>query len=79
MGERYADFVNSYRVDDHVLLGIRGGWSGERWSIYAEVRNVLDEDYIANHDVRDIAAPDAAILNPGAPLSAYVGVRWRRR
>lgn len=77
VGDRYADFANSYLVDGYSLLGARGGWSGETWGIFFEIANLLDEHYIANHVVRDVAAPDDAILNPGAPLSAYVGVRWR--
>ncbi|HET6630490.1 MAG TPA: TonB-dependent receptor [Woeseiaceae bacterium] len=79
VGDRYADFANSYRVDGYSLVGMRGGWSGDTWSVFAEAGNLLDAQYIANHAVRDIAAPDEAILNPGAPLSAYVGIRWRLR
>lgn len=77
VGRRYADFANRYEVGSYTLLGLRAGFSGERWSFYADVRNLLDEDYIANHSVRDVAAPDDPILNPGAPLSAYVGVRYQ--
>jgi iron complex outermembrane receptor protein len=77
VGARHADFANRYRIEGYALVGLRGGWSGERWSVYAEIRNLLDEDYVASHDVRDIAAEDAAILNPGTPRAAYAGVRWR--
>ena len=77
VGDRYADFANNYPVDGHALVGARGGWSGERWGIFVEIANLLDENYIASHDVRDVAGPDDAILTPGAPLSAYLGVRWR--
>ncbi len=76
-GERYADFANTYEVERYALLGARAGWSGDRWSVFAEVRNLLDEEYIANHNVRSIAAPDAEILNPGTPRSVFAGVRWR--
>ncbi len=77
VGDRYADFANRYAVDGYALLGARGGWSGDTWSVFVEVNNLLDEHYIANHVVRDIAGADDAILNPGAPLSAYAGIRWR--
>ncbi|HEX7071606.1 MAG TPA: TonB-dependent receptor, partial [Rhodothermales bacterium] len=76
-GRRYADFANRYSVDSYALLGLRAGFSGERWSVYADVRNLLDESYIANHSVRNIAAPGDPILNPGAPLSAYLGIRYQ--
>lgn len=75
IGERYADFSNSYRVDSYQLLGLRAGFDAERWGLFVECRNLLEEDYIATFSVRDSAAPDAAILNPGAPLSVYAGLR----
>jgi iron complex outermembrane receptor protein len=75
VGDRYADFVNSYTVDSYHLLGLRAGWSDDRWTVYADLRNLSDERYVANHSVRNIATPDDAILNPGEPLSAYFGVQ----
>ncbi len=77
IGDRYADFANTYAVDDYALLGLRGGWSTQHWSAYAELGNVLDEEYIAYSAVRNVAAEDAAILYPGAPRSIYVGVSYR--
>ncbi|HLT92729.1 MAG TPA: TonB-dependent receptor [Woeseiaceae bacterium] len=77
VGDRWADFANGYRIDGHALAGLRGGWSGERWSFWLEVRNLFDERWIASHDVRDIAATDAAILYPGEPRSVYAGLRRR--
>lgn len=75
IGERYADFVNTYKVDAYTLLGLRAGWSGGKWRVFIDVQNLQDEDYIASHGVRDIAGADAEILNPGAPLSAYLGIQ----
>jgi iron complex outermembrane recepter protein len=75
IGERYADFVNSYRIGSYGLLGVRGGFSGEGWEVFAELRNLLDRKYVANVGVQNEAAPDAAILYPGAPISAYAGLR----
>ena len=67
VGKRYADFVNSYTVDSYNLLGFRAGWDRDTWRVWAEVHNVLDENYIATTGVRNVAAPDAEILNPGMP------------
>jgi len=75
VGARYADFMNTYKVDAYELLGLRGGFSAQRWEVFAEVRNILDEDYIATLNVRDRAGDDAEILFPGAPRSAYAGFR----
>ena len=75
VGRRYADFANTYRVDSYGLLGLRGGYAGKTWELFGEVRNLLDEDYIATVSVLDVASPNARVLYPGAPLSAYVGLR----
>lgn len=77
IGKRYADFVNSYEVDGYNLLGFRAGWDSNTWRVYAEFRNVLEAHYIATIGVRDVAANDAEILNPGEPRAAFVGVQAR--
>lgn len=74
---RYADFSNSYTVDSYHLLGLRTGYTQERWEVFGEIRNLTDEDYIAMFSVRDSAGPTDAILTPGEPRSAYVGVKLR--
>ncbi|HSG64853.1 MAG TPA: hypothetical protein VLD39_07625 [Gammaproteobacteria bacterium] len=38
---------------------------------------MLDEAYVATHTVRNLAAPDDAILNPGEPASIYIGLTRR--
>jgi iron complex outermembrane receptor protein len=73
VGKRWADFSNSYRVEGYTLLGLRGGYSKDRWRVFVDVRNLSDNDYVAYHNVRDVAAPDTALLYRGEPLSAYVG------
>ncbi len=75
--ERFADFANTFEVDSYALLGFVTGWSNDMVSAYVEVRNVLDEEYVATHGVRDRAAANAEILNPGAPLSAFAGLELR--
>ena len=76
VGRRYADFANSYTIDGYELMGMRAGISGRRWEVFGEVRNVFDKDYIATISVLNVAAADARVLYPGAPLSAYTGVRF---
>jgi iron complex outermembrane receptor protein len=75
VGERFADFSNTYKVDGYELLGLRAGFSNKRWDLFGEIRNLTDEDYIATVSVLDTADADARVLYPGAPLSAYVGAR----
>jgi iron complex outermembrane receptor protein len=77
VGERFADFANTYSVKSYGLLGLRGGYAAERWEAFAELRNLLDEAYIATVNVRNQAAANARVLYPGAPLSGYVGLRFK--
>jgi iron complex outermembrane receptor protein len=77
VGERFADFENSYVVDDYALLGLRAGWRGPGWHIFADLGNVLDADYVTTHYVRDVAGDDAAILFPGAPRSVFIGAEYQ--
>ena len=77
IGKRYVDFANTYTVDSHALLGLRGGYSTERLELFAEVRNLLDEEYFTTLSVMNQAGADARVLQPGSPLSAYAGVRFK--
>jgi iron complex outermembrane receptor protein len=76
IGRRYADFANSYTVDRYGLMGLRAGFNGRRWAVFGEMRNLFDTDYIATLSVRNVASADARALYPGAPLSAYTGLRF---
>lgn len=73
--DRFADFMNTYRVPSYTLVGLRAGWANERWRAFADLRNLRDDAFIATHAVRNVAAADAPILNPGEPRSAYFGVQ----
>jgi iron complex outermembrane receptor protein len=77
VGKRYADFANTYEVDSHTLVGLRGGYDTDRWELFAELRNLTDEEYIATLNVLNEAGPDARVLYPGAPRSVYAGVRLK--
>lgn len=77
VGERFADFANSYRIDSYSLLGFIAGWADDRLRLALEVENLLDEEYVATHSVRANAAPTDALLNAGAPFSVYASVQLR--
>lgn len=73
--ERYADFSNTYKVGSYALLGLRTGFSAVDWEVYAELRNVGNREYISMFTVKDVAQASDAILNPGEPRSAHVGLK----
>lgn len=77
IGTRYADFSNTYRIDSYRLLGLRAGFEQEGWEVFGEVRNLLDKAYVGAMSVRDRASVGDALLQPGAPRSVYVGVRFQ--
>ncbi|EGI76415.1 putative outer membrane receptor for iron transport [Hylemonella gracilis ATCC 19624] len=77
VGERYADFENSYKVDGYTLLGLRAGLSGKGWDVFAEVRNLTDENYVSVLTVKDQASASDAILTPGESRSLHVGARMK--
>jgi len=77
VGKRWADFSNTYRIGSHVLVGLRAGWSNDRWRAFAELRNLADRDHVVTHSVRNVASANDRILNPGEPRSAYVGFQVR--
>lgn len=75
IGKRYVDFNNTTEVGSYELLGLRGGFSGRGWELFGELRNLADEDYIATFGVLNRATDNDGIYLPGAPLSAYAGLR----
>jgi iron complex outermembrane receptor protein len=76
VGERYADLANNYLVDGHVLMGLRAGYTSKHWELFGDVRNLFDTEYTATVLVFNVAGPNARVLNPGEPLSAYIGARF---
>lgn len=77
VGARYADFSNTYRVGSYRLLGLRAGIERQRWELFGELRNLTGRKYVGTFSVRDIANEGDAILQAGAPRSAYVGLRLK--
>ena len=75
VGERQVDFANTTTVDGYALLGLRAGFIGRRFEAFAEMRNLFDESHVATLNVLNVAGPDARVLYPGAPFSAYFGAR----
>lgn len=74
VGERWADFANTYRVGGYEIFGLRGGWESASWRVFVEVQNLLDDDYVATHGVRAEAPAGAALLDRGLPRSVFAGI-----
>jgi iron complex outermembrane receptor protein len=73
-GKRYADFANTYKVSGYGLLGVRTGWSNERYKVFFEGRNLLDKNFVSSNSVVERGTAASQLLNSGAPVSFFGGV-----
>ncbi|MGZ5008308.1 MAG: TonB-dependent receptor family protein [Methylobacter sp.] len=74
VGKRWGDYANTYKISSYGLLGMRTGWSNDRYKVFFEARNLLDKKYVANTNILNTATATDAMLNAGAPLSFYGGI-----
>ena len=70
------EFWNHATILADAKIGLRAGFNGRRWAVFGEMRNLFDTDYIATLSVLNVASADVRALYPGAPLSAYTGLRF---
>ncbi|MFL1467691.1 TonB-dependent receptor family protein [Marinobacter sp. HN1S83] len=82
-GDLYAENSNQTRVSDYWLLGLRAGdslrVSDQILSLYAGVRNLLDEDYFANVRINanaDRPVEERGYFEPGPGRTFYAGLEW---
>lgn len=76
-----ADYANKLYADSYAILGVRVGYrSPKGWTIFAEARNLTDENYASTAepiaDARKSFGP-ARVFHPGEPLSFYGGFEWK--
>jgi iron complex outermembrane receptor protein len=76
-----ADYANSLYADSYAILGVRLGYrSPKGWTIFAEARNLTDENYASTAepvpDARTSFGP-ARVFHPGEPISFYGGFEWK--
>ncbi|TGN40386.1 TonB-dependent receptor family protein [Marinobacter confluentis] len=83
IGEFYAENSNQTEVSDVWLLSARVGdrflIGDQTLSVYAGLRNLLDEDYFANVRVNanaDRPVADRGYFEPGPGRTFYAGVEW---
>lgn len=82
-GDLYAENSNQTRVSDYWLLGLRAGDSvrvaDQTLSLYAGVRNLLEEDYFANVRINanaDRPIEERGYFEPGPGRTFYAGLEW---
>ncbi|ART79664.1 TonB-dependent receptor family protein [Oceanisphaera avium] len=71
----YVDNANSLQSKPYTLLGAKAGWKHGQYSWFVEARNLTDQKYIASASITDVAAPNAAVFEPGSGRSIYAGLQ----
>ncbi|AHF94663.1 hypothetical protein OPIT5_23190 [Opitutaceae bacterium TAV5] len=77
--EKYpVDNANTFYADNYVLAGLRAGWSGRRFSVWFEARNLADKAWTAaTQNATDLGGNDSDLFFPGEGRAFYAGVEWR--
>lgn len=76
----YVDFANTWQAPSYVIWGAKVGYQapGERWEVFADVRNLTDQRYAtAANTAYDAGGRDSANFYPGDALSLTTGVAFR--
>ena len=75
----YADYANTVRADGYETLGLRAGWQGGRVTIFAEGRNVTNENYVSTVIAaqNNLASADAATFSPGEGAQVLIGIETK--
>jgi iron complex outermembrane receptor protein len=75
----YVDHANTFRAPGYTLIGLKiGGRIGDRWSWFADARNLQDRKWIATTSVvADARGLDGANFLPGDGRSIYAGIEWK--
>ena len=71
-----VDNMNTVFNAPFVVVDVRATYDlGDRYSVYGEVRNILDETYASSTLIVDLARPDQAAFLPGDGRALYVGLK----
>jgi len=76
----YVDFANTWQAPSYVIWGAKVGYQapGERWEVFADVRNLTDQRYAtAANTAYDAGGRDSANFYPGDALSLTTGIAFR--
>jgi len=78
----YFDASHDQQSDPYSLLNLKAGYVGDRWSVYAWGRNVLDERYALRGFYFGLEPPDFAnklYVQQGDPRQIGLTVTWSLR
>ena len=72
-----VDYRNATQVPSFAVVNLNAGWAlNERVSIFIDIRNLGDKDYISNVQAQIAATATSAAYWPGDGRSVFGGVSW---
>ena len=72
-----VDYRNAPQVPSFAVVNLNAGWAlNERVSIFIDIRNLGDKDYISNVQAQIAATATSAAYWPGDGRSVFGGVSW---
>jgi iron complex outermembrane receptor protein len=79
IADSWVDYSNTRKAPSYAVANLNMGWTvRDRVAVFADVRNLLDENYISNFGAvtnASLAGVSTAVFFPGEGRSAFVGVR----
>jgi iron complex outermembrane receptor protein len=73
----WVDYQNTTRAPAYAIVNLNAGWAlNERVSLFLDLRNLADKDYISNVQAQIAATPASAAYWPGDGRSVFGGVTW---
>jgi iron complex outermembrane receptor protein len=77
----FIDHANTLSAPGYTVFNLRAALElGSDWSLFADLRNATDRDWIASTGVvANARGRDGAYLLPGDGRGVYVGLQWRPR
>lgn len=74
----YIDNANTFKADSYLLLGLRAGWNTGKWRLFAEGRNLLDQEHAAAwQNAVNAGGNDQSLFFPGEGLGFNAAVEYR--
>ncbi len=72
-----VDYRNATQAPSYAVVNLNAGWAlNERVSIFIDIRNLGDKDYISNVQAQIAATATSAAYWPGDGRSVFGGVSW---
>ena len=71
----YVDFQNRFDVDTYRIWNFKAGYQvHEDVTVYLNVENIFDEEYVSNAAIVGEATQESNLFNPGQDRSLFVGI-----